>query len=204
MPILMAPPADRRQLTRVKDKTMAESTAKPKSTRAKKPKADQAEAAAPAAGAQAKFARAMEEARAGAEALTKEAQERAGQYREQFVEKSKEWQSEAAAYGEQAKVKAGELANEGKSKASDAIASFGKVVADTAPRIDETLGEKYGDYARTAARTMQESAAKLDAKSYEELGEEAKEFVRKSPGMAVGLAAVAGFMIARMLRGSKD
>ena len=183
---------------------MADSTAKPKTTRARKPKADQAQAEAPAAQAKDKFARAMEEARAGAEALTKEAQNRAGQYAEQLVGKSREWQNEAAAYGEQAKVKAGELANEGKSKASDAIASFGKAVADTAPRIDETLGGKYGDYARTAARSMQESAAKLDAKSYEELGEEAKEFVRKSPGMAVGLAAVAGFMIARLMRGSKD
>lgn len=183
---------------------MAETTAKPKTTRTRKPKAEPAKTKAPPKQAKDKFARAMEEARASAEALTKEAQNRANQYREQLVGKSKEWQSEAAAYGEQAKVRVGELANEGKSKASDAIASFGKVVADTAPRIDETLGEKYGDYARSAARSMQESAAKLDAKSYEELGEEAKEFVRKSPAMAVGLAAVAGFMIARMLRGSKD
>ena len=51
---------------------------------------------------------------------------------------------------------------------------------------------------------MQDVAARLDAKELEELAEDAKEFVRKSPGLAVGLAAVAGFMLARMLRGSSD
>lgn len=51
----------------------------------------------------------------------------------------------------------------------------------------------------------QDAAAKLDAKELGELGEDAREFVRKSPGLAVGMAAVAGFMLARMFGGgSKD
>ncbi len=38
----------------------------------------------------------------------------------------------------------------------------------------------------------------------EDIGEDAKQFVRKSPGLAVGIAAVAGFMLARLFKGSSD
>ena len=33
---------------------------------------------------------------------------------------------------------------------------------------------------------------------------DAREMVRKSPGVAVGIAAVAGFLLARLFRGSRD
>ena len=72
-----------------------------------------------------------------------------------------------------------------------------------APQIDEKVGEQYGDYARKASRSLQEASAKLEAKSVDEIGEDAREFVRKSPGTALGIAAIAGFIIARLFRGSK-
>ena len=96
------------------------------------------------------------------------------------------------------------LAVEGKKTASDAIASLGKVVGDSAVQIDEKLGEQYGDYARKASRSLQEASVKLDNKSVEEIGEDAREAVRKSPGVAVGIAAVAGFMLARLFRRRRD
>lgn len=152
----------------------------------------------------AKFAKAIEEAKAGAQALGKEAQDRAGEVRERVATASGEWIEEAKVKGAQAKDRAYELAVEGKTKASDAISGLGKIVADNAPAIDEKLGPKYGDYARNAARSIQETAAKIEAKDLGELGEDAKEFVRKSPGLAVGLAAVAGFFLARFVKGSDD
>lgn len=103
-----------------------------------------------------------------------------------------------------AKTKAADVAVDAKGAASEGIASLGQVVGDTATRIDERLGEQYGDYARKASRTLAETSAKLEAKSVEEIGEDAREFVRKSPGVAVGVAAIAGFVIARMFRGSRD
>lgn len=112
--------------------------------------------------------------------------------------------TEAKVYGEKAKSRAGELATEGKSAASDAISSLGKVVGDTAGQIDERFGEQYGDYARSASRSLAETSAKLEAKSVEELGDDAREMVRKSPAVAVGIAAVAGFLLARLFRGSRD
>jgi hypothetical protein len=183
--------------------TSAKKPAAPKKPAAKKPAAAK-KAAAPAADAKAKFAKAIEEAKAGAQALAGQAQEKAGAYRAKAASQSEALLDDAKEYGAQAKEKAGELAREGKAKASEAISGLGQIVADTAPTIDEKLGAKYGDYARSAARTMQESAAKLEAKDLGELGTDAKEFVKKSPGLAVGLAAVAGFVLARLFRGGSS
>lgn len=192
--------------------TTSRKTATRKTT-AKKPatkKAGSAKAAKPAAkasnGGEAKsrFNAALEEARAGAVALKTEAGVRAGAYRAKAREKGTDLVSEAKHYGTEAKVRAGELAVEGKARASDALASLGKIVADTAPQIDEKVGEQYGDYARKASRSLQEASAKLESKSVEELGEDAREMVRKSPGTAIGIAAILGFLVARLFRGGRS
>ncbi len=173
-------------------------TAKPK-----KPAASKA-AAADAPASRQRFAKALEEAKAGAQALTKEAQERAGAYREKAADASSEWIDEAKELGGQAKDKAFILAQEGKTRASEAISGLGKIVEDNAATIDEKVGPKYGDYARSAARSMQDAAGKIEAKDLGELGEDAKEFVRKSPGVAVAIAAAAGFVLARLFKKSAD
>lgn len=149
-----------------------------------------------------KFAKAIEEAKAGAQALRGEAQAKAGAYREQMGARGEEFLGEARAMGDQARERATELAYEGKARASSALASLGQIVEDNATTIDEKLGAKYGDYARQAARTMNETAAKIEAKELAELGEDAKEFVRKSPGLAIGLAAAAGFLVSRLFKKS--
>lgn len=158
--------------------------------------------------AKSRFNAALDEAKAGAAALRSEATDRAEAAREQAKTKGDDLVSDARAnaekYGKIAKTKAGEIAVDAKSAASDGIASLGAVVGDTAEQIDERLGEQYGDYARKASRSLAEASASLEAKSVEEIGEDAREFVRKSPGVAVGIAAVAGFMLARMFRGSRD
>ncbi|MFM7405015.1 MAG: hypothetical protein ACKO1N_13210 [Erythrobacter sp.] len=157
----------------------------------------------PVAEAKSRFNAALEEAKAGAAALRVEAENRLSTVGGQAKGKGTDLVAEAKTYGEQALGKAGELAVEGKQVATDAIASLGKVVSESAPQIDEKLGERYGDYARKAARSLQETSAKLEAKSVEELGEDARTMVRKSPGVAVGVAAVFGFFLARMLRGKR-
>lgn len=187
------------------DSTTPKTAKKPAARKpATKKAAPKAAAAAPAGEAKAKFAKAIEEARAGAAALGTEAQARAGVYKEQLTAKSGDLVGEAKELAGQAKERAAELAVEGKTKASDAIATLGQVVADNAGTIDEKLGVKYGDYARTAARSMQETAAKLEAKDLNELGDDAKEFVRKSPGLAIGIAAAFGFIVSRLFKGGKS
>lgn len=144
-----------------------------------------------------RFAKAIEEAKAGAAALGKEAQDRADLYREKLTSQGGEWTT-------QAREKASGYANEGKAKASEALSGLGKLVADNAGLIDEKVGARYGDYARSAAQSLQDAGSRLEAKDLDELTEDAKEFVRKSPGLAIGLAAVGGFLIARLFRGSSD
>lgn len=186
-------------------KTPAAKNTAAKTTAAKTATKSPATAKAASAGtgeAKVKFAKAIEEAKAGATALTAEAKAKAEGYRDQLSAKSTDWVDEAKDIAGQAKVRAADLAVDGKAQASDAIATLGKLVGDNATTIDEKLGTRYGDYARTAARTMQESAAKLDSKDINELGDDAKEFVRKSPGLAVGIAAAFGFLIARLFKGS--
>lgn len=153
--------------------------------------------------AKTRFNAAVSEAKAGAAALKAEAAERAGLYREHAERKSKDWVSEARAYGEDAKVKGRDLANQGKGKVSEGLTALGQAVADSAHVVDEKLGARYGDYARTASRSLQDAATRLETKSVEELGEDARSFVRKSPGTAVGLAAVFGFLLSRLFSGSR-
>jgi ElaB/YqjD/DUF883 family membrane-anchored ribosome-binding protein len=164
---------------------------------------DAAPVSAPVIEAKSRFNAALEEAKAGAAALRTEAENRLSTVSGQAKGKGTDLVAEAKVYGEQAKGKASELVVEGKQVATDAIASLGKVVGDTASQIDEKLGEQYGDYARKASRTLQETSAKLESKSVDELSEDARAMVRKSPGMAVGIAAVVGFFLARMLGGTK-
>ena len=156
-----------------------------------------------AAEAMSKFGQALDDAKAGVGELGKEAQDRANAYREQLDERSKAWRDEAYVYGDKAKSKANDLADQGKAKASEALTGLSGLIAETAPVIDEKIGAKYGNYARTMADHVQQTASSLEAKSVDELGEDAKAFVRKSPGVALGMAAVAGFMISRLFRGQK-
>lgn len=197
---------------------MAEASNTPKPKAARKPAAKtSATGAAPkaataatssaatgAAEAKGRFNAALQEAKAGAAALRDEAADRAAAYRNQARAQSEDWVAEAKNYGEQAKGKAGELATDGKGRLAEALSALGRAVFDTAPTVDDKLGAKYGDYARSASRSLQDASTKLDAKSVEELGEDAREFVRKSPGLAVGIAAVGGFLLARLFRSSND
>ena len=172
-------------------------TAKPRKTAAKSTAANKSRAVAPsgskATEAKSRFNAALEEARAGAALLGAEAKDRVGLYGTQARERSDDWVGEA-------KTRASELAVQGKSKASEALTGLSRVVNENAATIDENLGPKYGEYARTASQKLQDTAQTLDQKSVEELSEDAREMVRKSPAAAVGLAALAGFLLARLFR----
>ncbi len=154
--------------------------------------------------AKGRFNAALQEAKAGAAALRTEASDRAAAYRNQARTQSEDWVNEAKAYGEQAKDKAGELATDGKGRIAEALAALGRAVFETAPTVDDKLGAKYGDYARSASRSLQDASSSLETKTVEELSEDARQLVRKSPGLAVGIAAVGGFLLARLFRGSND
>ena len=92
----------------------------------------------------------------------------------------------------------------GSSAASEALANVSKLVGDTAAGLDERLGEEYGEYARKAATTIEEAANQLASKDADELIDDTREFVRKSPGVALAGAAMLGFALVRLVKSGLD
>jgi ElaB/YqjD/DUF883 family membrane-anchored ribosome-binding protein len=97
-----------------------------------------------------------------------------------------------------------EFAEGGKARASDALDDLSKVVSDTADSIDERLGGDYGDYARRASDAVSNFAGTLRSKDVDELYGQVTEAVRKSPAVAVGIAAVVGFTLVRLVKAGLD
>ncbi|WP_315760197.1 hypothetical protein [Sphingomonas sp. Y38-1Y] len=108
--------------------------------------------------------------------------------------------NEAGKLGAQAADKARSFAGDGKTKASGAINEFARMMEDAAGQVDEKLGEQYGQYARSAAQSLGGFANQLDAKDIDELVEDVRGFVRKSPAIAIGTAAALGFVLARVVK----
>ena len=71
---------------------------------------------------------------------------------------------------------------------------------ENAAVIDEKVGVQYGNYARSAGATIQDAAVRLDEKTLEDLGADARDFVREKPALAVGMAVAAGYALARLFR----
>ena len=104
----------------------------------------------------------------------------------------------------QAADKARGLVGQGLERGSEALANVSKLIGDTASGLDERLGVQYGDYARKAASTIEDTANKLASKDADELIEDTRGFVRKSPGVALAGAAVIGFALVRLVKSGLD
>jgi ElaB/YqjD/DUF883 family membrane-anchored ribosome-binding protein len=96
--------------------------------------------------------------------------------------------------------RAREFAVGGKTRATDALEELSRVFADTAETIDERLGREYGEYARKASDAVSNFADTLRNKEVDDIFEDATNAVRKSPGIAIGVAAVVGFALARVVK----
>jgi len=102
----------------------------------------------------------------------------------------------------QANDKARELAQTGRERATDALDSLAKTVEEAAAEIDEKLGSQYGDYARRAAEHLGGFTDSFRDKDIDDLFNDARDFVKKSPAVAIGAAAALGFVVARLARSS--
>lgn len=100
----------------------------------------------------------------------------------------------------QAADRAKDFLGQGIDRSAEALANVGKLIGDTAAGIDERLGEEYGDYARRAADTIEGAANSLASKDPEELIDDTREFIRRSPAIALAGAAIVGFAVARLLK----
>ena len=100
----------------------------------------------------------------------------------------------------QAADKARGLVGQGLERGSETLANVSRLIGDTAAGLDERLGQDYGDYARRAAEAIENTANSLASKDPDELIDDTRDFVRKSPGVALAGAAIVGFAIARLIK----
>jgi ElaB/YqjD/DUF883 family membrane-anchored ribosome-binding protein len=106
----------------------------------------------------------------------------------------------ATALKDQAGDRVREFADSGKTRASDALDELARTVGETAETIDERMGEEYGEYARRAADAVSGFADTLRRKDVDELYDNVRDAVRKSPAIAIGIAAVVGFTLVRLVK----
>lgn len=124
--------------------------------------------------------------------------------KDEALKRASSLKDDAAGLKDQAGAKAREAAEKGKGKAADAVSSLAKLLEDSAGTVDEKFGKQYGDYARSAASSVSGFATTIDQKELDDLAGAARDFVKKSPAVAVGAAAVVGFVLARMLTGGSS
>jgi len=101
---------------------------------------------------------------------------------------------------QQATDRARQYADDGKTRASDALTEFSRIIEQAADQVDDRLGEQFGGYARQAAGAVSGLATNLRERDVEELYDEARDFVRQSPALAIGIAAAVGFAMVRVVK----
>jgi ElaB/YqjD/DUF883 family membrane-anchored ribosome-binding protein len=95
-------------------------------------------------------------------------------------------------------------ADQGKAKATGALDQLVTMLNDAASQVDDKLGQQYGQYARSAAEQVQGFSSSLNDRSVDDLLDDARTLVRKSPAAAIGVAAAVGFVAARLLSAGLD
>jgi ElaB/YqjD/DUF883 family membrane-anchored ribosome-binding protein len=96
------------------------------------------------------------------------------------------------------------FADDGKGRVTGLLEDVSEVINDAARSVDERLGGDYGDYAHRAAGAVAEFAGRIRDKSVDDIIDDTRDFVRKSPVIAIGLAAVAGFALIRVVKTGLD
>jgi ElaB/YqjD/DUF883 family membrane-anchored ribosome-binding protein len=105
---------------------------------------------------------------------------------------------------QQASEKVRAFAEQGKERAGGALDQLSQLLTDAASQVDEKLGAQYGNYARQAATSVQGFSDQVRSKDVDDLVDDARALVRRSPGVAIGAAAAIGFVLARLIQAGLD
>ncbi len=110
------------------------------------------------------------------------------------------FKSQFATLKGQATDKARGYAGQGVERATGALDEAARFLEDTARTIEEKVGPQYGRYGFTAAESVSGFAEQLRGKDVDELVDDVRDFVRKSPAVAIGAAVGLGFILARLAK----
>lgn len=111
---------------------------------------------------------------------------------------------QASGMAKDAAAKAKDYANSGKDKTADMMDELAKMADDVARTLDKRFGTAYGDFVRKAGSTVGGTADSLKGKTVDDLMDDARNFVREKPAIAIGAAAAVGFVLTRLLRAGSD
>lgn len=100
----------------------------------------------------------------------------------------------------EAATKARSAAEEGKAKAAETLGNVSQATRDAAEKLRGGRAEPIADYINSAADSIDGFAQRMQSKSVDDLIEDTREIVRRSPVVAIAIAAAAGFVISRFLR----
>ena len=100
--------------------------------------------------------------------------------------------------------KARAYAEDGKARAGGVLDELAKMMTEAAGTVDEKVGAQYGQYARSAADAVSGFSDSIKAKNLDDLIEDARGFVKKSPAIAIGTAAAIGFVLVRLIKSGLD
>jgi ElaB/YqjD/DUF883 family membrane-anchored ribosome-binding protein len=92
------------------------------------------------------------------------------------------------------------VADDGKSRATTLLDDVAGIIQEAARSIDERFGEDYGGYAHRASDAVSGFAGRVRDKSVDDLLDDTRDIVRRSPAVAVAAAAVVGFALMRVVR----
>jgi len=92
------------------------------------------------------------------------------------------------------------MADDGKRQATDLLTTIAGIIQDASGSVEERLGSQYSGVGNRAADSVNSLANTLNERTVDDLFDDARAFVRKSPALAVGIAAVVGFAVARVVR----
>ena len=95
-------------------------------------------------------------------------------------------------------------ATEGKEKAAAALGGLTQQVENAAQLIEEKVGPQYSGYVRRAGTSVSSFAETLQNKNVDEILEDTRAFVRRSPMVAIGAAAAIGFVLTRLIKVGTD
>jgi hypothetical protein len=96
------------------------------------------------------------------------------------------------------------FADDGKGRVTGLLENVSEVINDAARSVDERLGEDYGEHAHRAANAVADFAGRIRDKSVDDIIDDTRDFVRRSPAVAIGIAALAGFALIRVIKSGLD
>ncbi len=111
--------------------------------------------------------------------------------------------AEAGKLKTEASTKARSAAEEGKTKAAETLGSVSHVTREAADKLKGTQAEPLANIINSAADSVESFAQRMREKSVDDIIDDTRELVRRSPVLVIAVAAAAGFIVSRFLKASR-